>query len=125
MLFARIVPDRTLNLVEATFFSAVANMAPAFVFTLLNESDVSLRWAIASLDIFFWACGVLACRKLQPQWRRHADTPTESNIEQVAVVDDESRPNRLHSLQASNGSKARQYKIQQYVKRTLLFPVTE
>jgi hypothetical protein len=90
MLFARIVPlDKTLNLVELRLFSAVANMAPALVFTLLNESDVSLRWAIASLDIFFFLrhIGVSVTRSRSGGGPR---CPADGiYIEQVAV-DDES-----------------------------------
>jgi MFS-type transporter involved in bile tolerance (Atg22 family) len=59
MLFARIVPlgqNAELSGVYVFFRQLLTWLPP--VFTLLNESDVSLRWAIASLDILSLACGV-------------------------------------------------------------------
>jgi MFS-type transporter involved in bile tolerance (Atg22 family) len=95
MLFARIVPGgQNTELSGCYGFSRqVLTWLPPLVFTLLNESDVSLRWALISLDIFFllgflsygcvgsYAAAVAAA---------HAATPTESRVEQVAVADDES-----------------------------------
>jgi MFS-type transporter involved in bile tolerance (Atg22 family) len=93
MLFARIVPGGQNAELSGgyVFFRQVLTWLPPLVFTLLNESDVSLRWAIASLDIFFllglaayWRVGSYAAAVAEA----HA-TPTESCIEQVVVVDDE------------------------------------
>ena len=55
MLFARIVPGGQNAELSGgyVFFRQLLTWLPLLVFTLLNESDVSLRWAIASLNIFF------------------------------------------------------------------------
>lgn len=97
MLFARIVPGgQNAELSGAyLFFRQVLAWLPPLLFTILNESDVSLRWAISSLDILFllglmsyWFVGSYAAAVAEAE--AHPAEPTEADIDQVALADDES-----------------------------------
>lgn len=61
LLFARIVPGgQNVELSGGyVFFRQVLTWLPPLVFTIMNEADISLRWAILSLDVFF-ILGLLA-----------------------------------------------------------------
>lgn len=93
MLYAMLLPPNQNAEFSGAyiFFRQCLTWLPPLVFTILNEADVSLRWGMASLNIFFVLTAAIlyfgvGVKRYSTMVQQVADSASEANHDDEAAV---------------------------------------